>query len=94
MNESVCVLRPLAGVTILLCILPISSGCADSGPNISVIPAPDRFEPAQVRPLPGGRVPDMWDGSLRSRLHEDAPKSTNRCGTLPVISCSNSRLRL
>jgi ribosome-interacting GTPase 1 len=25
----------------------------------------------------------MWDGSLRSRLHEDAPKSTNRCGTLP-----------
>jgi hypothetical protein len=53
MNESVSVLRPLAGMTILLCILPISAGCADSGPNISVIPAPDRFEPAQVRPLPG-----------------------------------------
>jgi hypothetical protein len=25
----------------------------------------------------------MWNGSLRSRLHEDAPKSTNRYGTLP-----------
>jgi insertion element IS1 protein InsB len=26
----------------------------------------------------------MWNDSLISRLHEDAPKSTNRYGTLPI----------
>jgi Protein of unknown function (DUF3370) len=53
MNESVSLLRPLAGMTILLCSLPMSLSYADLEPNTPVIPIPDRFEPAQVRPLPG-----------------------------------------